>query len=73
MDCSNPGQIYCYDVSNQESFDDLKNWFTQGKEYAKQGSIQDPVRILVANKVDLSPRVVSTEAGEVLRLACPLG
>ena len=56
------GIILIYDVTNQKSFDNIKNWLIQIKEEA-------PSRIcviLVANKIDCEDRKVSKKDGENL-------
>lgn len=57
------GIIVVYDVTDQDSFQNVKRWFTEIEHYA------DPKvhRLLVGNKCDLeAQRVVSTSAGEAL-------
>ena len=42
------GIIYMYDITNKESFDNLKNWIMQSEE-----SIEDFKKIIIGNKIDL--------------------
>jgi len=53
------GVMVVYDVGNQESFDDLNNLFQEAEYYAPAS-----VKLLIANKSDLSTRIVSTDAGK---------
>lgn len=67
FDCIRPqyyrganGALVCYDVTNQESFDQLDKWFSD--LYEQCGKI--PI-ILVANKIDLAEQtVIPLEEGE---------
>ena len=56
------GIILVYDVTNQKSFDNIKNWVNQIKEEASS----KVCIILIANKIDSDERVVSKENGEAL-------
>jgi len=47
-------QLVVFDVTNEESFKELANHLRQGKEYASPGRVQNPVRALLANKIDLA-------------------
>ncbi|KAJ5072857.1 ras and ef-hand domain-containing protein [Anaeramoeba ignava] len=52
-----------YDVTNQETFDQVKHWFSEIKSNAPD----HVATVLVANKIDLvKSRLVSTESGEKL-------
>lgn len=42
------GIIYMYDITNKESFDNLKNWIMQSEE-----SVEDFKKIIIGNKIDL--------------------
>ncbi|MFW9826240.1 MAG: GTP-binding protein [Candidatus Thorarchaeota archaeon] len=54
--------ILVYDVTRQETFDHLEDWFNDIKSISPKISL-----ILVGNKIDLSEfRVISTEQGEKL-------
>ncbi|KAJ5070761.1 small gtp binding protein rab8 [Anaeramoeba ignava] len=55
------GIMILYDVTNQDSFDNIKNWMKQIQEYAP-----DTVNImLIGTKSDLiSKKVIDTETGE---------
>jgi Ras-related protein Rab-18 len=56
------GIILIYDITNRESFDNLKNWLKEVNLYA---TYTDTVKLLVGNKIDLeAKRQVSEEAGE---------
>jgi len=55
--------LLVYDVSNQTSFDNIRNWLTEIQEYSKD----DVILMLLGNKADLSSeRVISTIAGQKL-------
>ena len=56
------GIILVYDVTNQKSFDNIKNWVNQIKEEASS----KVCIILIANKIDSDERVVSKKDGEAL-------
>eukprot|EP01120_Amphizonella_sp_Union-15-10_P003621 TRINITY_DN1402_c0_g1_i2.p1 TRINITY_DN1402_c0_g1~~TRINITY_DN1402_c0_g1_i2.p1 ORF type:complete len:201 (-),score=32.67 TRINITY_DN1402_c0_g1_i2:53-655(-) len=59
------GIIVVYDVTNKETYNQLKSWFTEIDRYATSGML----RILVGNKIDLldsSSRAVSKEDAEQL-------
>ena len=56
------GIILVYDVTNQKSFDNIKNWVNQIKEEASS----KVCIILIANKIDSDERVVSKEDGVAL-------
>ncbi len=56
------GIILVYDVTNQKSFDNIKNWVNQIKEEASS----KVCIILIANKIDSDERVVSKVDGEAL-------
>jgi small GTP-binding protein len=56
------GIILVYDVTNQKSFDNIKNWVNQIKEEASS----KVCIILIANKIDSDERVVSKEDGKAL-------
>mmetsp|Transcript_13826 Transcript_13826/g.15262 ORF Transcript_13826/g.15262 Transcript_13826/m.15262 type:complete len:191 (+) Transcript_13826:125-697(+) len=57
------GVVIVYDITSQESYEQLELWFTEVKRYAKQG-VQ---LILVGNKADLEgDRVITREQAEAL-------
>lgn len=57
------GIIMVYDVSNQESFDNIMKWLNEINKYATD----DVVKLLVGNKCDLeSQREVSYKTGKAL-------
>lgn len=60
------GIIVVYDVTNLETFDNLKYWIQSLKSYASEENIQIPA-ILVGNKIDSPKREVEKESG--IRLA----
>jgi len=49
------GILVVFDVANQDSFDNIKGWLKDINKYASE----DVNRVLVGNKVDSSPRVVT--------------
>lgn len=56
------GAILVYDVSRKQTFDETYGWF---RDYLKDRRLS--VIVLVANKIDLSPRTVTIEMGDRLR------
>ena len=54
------GIILVYDVSSQASFENIQNWMEEAQKHLNEHI----PRLLVGNKVDMSPHEVSTEAGE---------
>ena len=55
--------IILYDITEQSSFDHIKNWMVEIDKFAKQGVL----RIIVGNKKDLeNKRQVSTKDAESL-------
>jgi Ras-related protein Rab-8A len=56
------GILLVYDVTNKDSFDRISDWDQQITENAPPGV----VKTLVANKIDLNERVISTEDGQNL-------
>ena len=56
------GIIIVYDVTNKESFDNVRQWMQEIEKYAGRDEI---CRLLVGNKCDLpnSKRVVTREEG----------
>ena len=57
------GIILVYDVTNRDSFENLKNWL---KEVNLYSTYPDAIKLLVGNKIDLSQkRQVSHEMGEL--------
>merc|ERR1712066_987057 len=58
------GVIFCYDVTNKSSFDNLKSWL---EEVEVNCNRPDFVRMLVGNKIDRADeRVISTEQGVMM-------
>lgn len=53
------GIIMVYDVSSQDSFDNVQDWLTEVNRF----SSADTVKALVGNKSDRPDKAVSTEAG----------
>ena len=57
------GIIIVYDISDRESFDNVKQWLSEIDRYA----CENVNKLLVGNKSDLaSKRAVSTEQGQEL-------
>ncbi|CAK62866.1 unnamed protein product (macronuclear) [Paramecium tetraurelia] len=54
--------VLCYDVSNAQSFADIKAWL----DYVREERGSDVVGVLIANKIDIKDRVVTTQEGEKL-------
>jgi GTPase SAR1 family protein len=54
--------LLLYDVTNQSSFDNIRAWLGEIKQYAEE----DVVIMLLGNKVDKPNRVISKEQGEKL-------
>lgn len=54
------GIILVYDVSNRSSFDGLEYWIVEADTYCTQN---DVVKMLIANKIDTSNRMVPREEG----------
>lgn len=50
--------IYCFDVTNRESFNSIKLWKESLKEYVQNKKC---VEILVGNKIDLEKKIVVSE------------
>ena len=58
------GVIIVYDISNRDSFINLRNWFNKIDEYCnEEGKI---CKILVGNKNDINNRKVKEEEGKNL-------
>jgi small GTP-binding protein len=62
------GIIFVYDVTNYQSFTEIRTWFDTIKEHFSDKNIP---KLLVGNKVDQSNKVVTSENGR--RLAESLG
>ena len=56
------GILLVYDVTQENTFNNVTNWLKQIEAHASE----DVVKVLVANKVDLPQRTVSTEKGKAL-------
>ena len=57
------GVLICYDISKRKSFDSLRKWIEEARQYATENASI----ILVGNKKDLNDmREVSTEEGQSL-------
>jgi len=54
--------LLLYDVTNQNSFDNIRAWLGEIKQYAEE----DVVIMLLGNKVDKPNRVITKEQGEKL-------
>ncbi len=54
------GIILVYDVSNKESFDNLKIWLSEIDQFGAGNA----VKMLVGNKIDTSNRVIPREVAE---------
>jgi Ras-related protein Rab-1A len=54
------GIILVYDVTNRESFDNVKQWVLEIDRYASE----DTIKILVGNKSDRHERVVTSKQGQ---------
>lgn len=60
------GIVIVYDITDNESFDHVKNWMADIDKFAKEGVL----RLLVGNKSDLAQkRQVPIEKGQELALA----
>ena len=61
------GVLVVYDITNQDSYHNIKNWLIELKKHFQKPL---PVLILIANKVDLRntcTNAISTSQGQVLR------
>jgi small GTP-binding protein len=56
------GIIVCFDLSNDSSFQNVKNWMTS----IYKNTSPQIYKVLVGNKVDLEERVVSKQDAEKL-------
>lgn len=56
------GCIFCYDVTNKESFLHLERWIQD----AKDNSNESLISIILGNKIDLASREVTFEQGQEL-------
>lgn len=54
--------LLLYDVTNQSSFDNIRAWLSEIKQYAEE----DVVIMILGNKVDKANRVITKEQGEKL-------
>jgi Ras-related protein Rab-37 len=54
--------LLLYDVSNQSSFDNIRAWLSEIRQYAEE----DVIIMLLGNKVDKANRVITKEQGEKL-------
>ncbi|KAH8851244.1 Ras-related protein Rab-18 [Schistosoma japonicum] len=52
--------VFVYDVANRESFDNLKIWMEELKTYSDNPNM---IKLLVGNKIDSVPRLISREEG----------
>jgi Ras-related protein Rab-1A len=55
------GIIMVYDVTNEDSFRHINEWFLEVNRYASENTC----KIIVGNKIDLPNRLITTEAGKV--------
>ncbi len=56
------GIILVYDVTEEQSYNNIANWMKQIETHASD----NVVKVIVGNKSDLPNRVISTEKGEEL-------
>ena len=56
------GIILVYDCTEEATFNNISNWLKQIDTHASQGV----AKILVANKIDLPNRIISSEKGQEL-------
>ena len=56
------GIILVYDVTEEQSYNNISNWMKQIETHATE----NVVKVIVGNKSDLPNRVISTEKGEEL-------
>lgn len=56
------GIILVYDCTEETTFNNISNWLKQIETHASS----NVVKVLVANKIDLPNRVISTEKGQAL-------
>lgn len=54
--------LLLYDVTNQSSFDNIRAWLSEIRQYAEE----DVVIMLLGNKVDKANRIITKEQGEKL-------
>ncbi|CAF0921972.1 unnamed protein product [Brachionus calyciflorus] len=54
--------LLLYDVTNQSSFDNVRAWLSEIRQYAEE----DVVIMLLGNKVDKANRIITKEQGEKL-------
>ncbi|KAK8803692.1 hypothetical protein WA158_001386 [Blastocystis sp. Blastoise] len=57
------GIILVYDVTRRDSFENLNYWLNECENYCTNSG-KDAVKLIVANKIDRSDRVVSQAEGE---------
>mmetsp|Transcript_10556 Transcript_10556/g.11609 ORF Transcript_10556/g.11609 Transcript_10556/m.11609 type:complete len:200 (-) Transcript_10556:127-726(-) len=55
------GIILVYDVTREESFQNLDSWLEEADLFATN---KDIVKVLIGNKIDMEGREISTEAGK---------
>lgn len=58
------GILLVYDVTDERSFNNIKNWIRNIEQHATEGVN----RILVGNKCDMTNKRASAHAGDALRL-----
>ena len=58
------GIMIVYDVTNQESFENLKNWIQSIKDNMGNDFLERIPIIIIGNKIDSDEREVKTEVGE---------
>merc|ERR1719240_760223 len=56
------GIVLVYDITDEESFANIRKWAAQIAAHSEEGTD----RVLVGNKLDLEPRVVSTARGQAV-------
>ena len=62
--------MICYDVADEESFSNCKQWLKEIDRHTPAGSVE---KILVATKCDQAQRTVSAAAGQAFAdsIGCP--
>jgi len=60
------GIIMVYDVTSEESFNHINDWFVEVNRYASESTC----KLLVGNKIDKAGKVISTERAKVRVCLC---
>ncbi len=58
--------MFCYDVGNQKSYQNIKNWVVQAEQKANKNC----AKVLLGNKCDLQEREVDYRQGEKTAKEC---